>query len=292
MNFPLPSFVASVIRASMNGIVTSLLLAGCFGSGGGAGNSATMPRIGVISYWGVSNLYDQIPAGSVAVVNPNSGIFDEQTTDVVADVSSYATIVSTASARNVSMLGYVPTGYFNHTCNVEGQCQTWARIDAQVRAYFQNMPGLAGIFFDEASPAVWSCDAFVAEYQQLRDIVHAYNLSARIAFNAAVPSTCVVDGAVAGEIVVLFESDQTAYSSQAADLAASTRAAVAKGETPWHLVYSVGNTADLSAALAIARTTGAALFYATDIGGDWQHEDNTWGSLPVYWLQELLMMGY
>jgi hypothetical protein len=257
-----------------------------------AWEAALTPKLGVISYWGATALYDQLPAGTTAVVNPSSGIFTGQTFTVVPDASSYAAIVSAELAKNVSMLGYVPTGYFSHTCNIEGQCQTWDRITSQVQAYFQYMPGLSGIFFDEASPAVWSCGAFLAEYKQLRDIVHLYNPQAKIAFNAAVPDNCVVDGAVAGEIVVLFESDQATYFSQAANISASTTAALAKGVIPWHLVYSVSTATDLNAVITQAKSTHVSFLYATDIGGNWQAGQNTWGSLPVYWQQELALMGY
>ena len=272
-------------------ILLAMSLTSC-GGGGSAearGNSPVMlPRLGAISYWATASLYDQLPSGAIAVVNPSNGIFSGQTTTLVSDVASYAGIVSNAAARNVAMLGYVPTGYFAHGCNVATQCQTLARIDAQVQAYFQNMPGLAGIFFDEASPKVWSCSAFVAEYQQLRDIVHLHNPQARIAFNAAVPDACVVSGAAAGEIAVLFESDQASYQSQATAIASATAAALAKGVVPWHLVYSVGNSTELGAVFAQATANKVSLFYATDkMSGQ-----NIWNSLPGYWQQELSLMGY
>lgn len=254
--------------------------------------AAPSPQAGVISYWGTSSLYAQLPAGAVAVVNPASGIFTGQTTTLVPDVASYAAIVAAATARNVSMLGYVPTGYFSHTCDIAGQCQTVARITAQVQAYFQTMPGLAGIFFDEASPAVWSCTAFVAEYQQLRNIVRSYSPTAKIAFNAAVPDNCVVDAALPGEMVVLFENSQAAYLSQTAAIQTSTAAALTKGEIPWHLVHSVSTATDLNIVITQAKATKAAMFYATDVGGNWQAGQNTWGSLPLYWAAELGLMGY
>jgi hypothetical protein len=188
------------------------------------------------------------------------------------------------------MLAYIPTGYFSHTCNVEGQCQTWTRIEAQVQAYFQYMPQLAGVFFDEAAPSQWDCNAFAAEYKKLRDIVHKYNSQAKIAFNAGVPDNCVVNGAVEGEIVVLFESDQASFVSEAQNIKASTATALSKGIIPWNLVYSVKTVADLNSIFAVAKSNGVALFYATDIGGNWQAGENTWGSLPPYWTQEVNLM--
>jgi hypothetical protein len=275
-------------RLAFATLLTAALLAACLSGKSSDTTTPASPSIGVISYWGSSAaLYEQLPSGSLAVINPQSGIFTGQTEQLVPDLSAYASIVATASARNVSMLGYVPTGYFAHDCNIGGQCQTWARIEAQIKAYFENMPGLSGIFFDEASPASWSCSAFTAEYKKLRDLVHLYNSNAKIAFNAAVPDTCVVSGAEAGEIVVLFESDQTAYLSQAQAVQTSTASALARGVIPWHLVHTVKTTSDLDTVIAQARTSSVALFYATDIGGNWQAGENTWGSLPAYWQQEM-----
>ena len=277
------------LRIVCPAVLVTLLFSSC---GGGAASTAAnpvaMPKLGAISYWSVSTLYDQLPSGAIAVVNPSNGIFTGQTTTLTPDVASYAAIVSTAATRNVAMLGYVPTGYFSHACNIATQCQTWARIDAQVQAYFQNMSGLAGIFFDEASPTTWNCAAFVAEYQRLRDIVHLYNAHAKVAFNAAVPDTCVVDATAAGEIAVLFEGGLASYQNQATIVAAATASAVGKGVVSWHLVHSAATGSDLASAFAQASASKVTLFYATDKTPG----ANVWNSLPTYWQQELGLMGY
>lgn len=266
--------------------VLLLTLTACGGGSSPAVNPAIpSPRMGAISYWALNAAaYDQLPAGALAVVNPSNGIFSGQTTTLTTDVASYAAIVSSVAARNVSMLGYVPTGYFDHTCNVATQCQTLARIEAQVQAYFQNMPGLGGIFFDEVSVSPWNCAVFPAEYQRLRDIVHKYNAQAKIAFNTAVPETCVMDAANAGEIVVLFESTQSSYQSGASQVAAATAAARAKGVASWHLVFGA---TDLNSAYAQANAAHANWLYVTDVSGG-----NIWNSLPGFWAQELALTGY
>ncbi|GGJ28974.1 spherulation-specific family 4 protein [Deinococcus roseus] len=244
-------------------------------------------RIGVISYWGTdTSLYNQLPTNSIALINPDSGIFQGQTTTLVGNVSTFKSIVDTQNARGVKMLAYVPTGYFNHTCNQAGVCQTWARIEAQVQAYFQQMPNLKGIFFDEAAPSNWNCSAFVNEYQQLRTIVNRYKSGAIIAYNAGVPDNCVVGGVNAGEIAVLFESDMAAYAAQAQSITDSTSAAHAKGALAWHLVYSVPTQTDMERIAEDAKNRNADYAYMTSIGGDWQNGDNTWGSLPPYWTRE------
>lgn len=246
--------------------------------------------IGVISYWGTdASLYNQLPSGSIAVINPDSGIFvaDGQTTNLVPDLATWQTLVSNTAARGVNLLGYVPTGYFNHGCNTPGACQTWGRIEAQVAAYFAQMPALNGIFFDEASPSNWSCTAFVSEYQSLRALVNKYRPGAKIAFNAAVPDNCVVDGTLAGEIAVLFESSTTDYTTYAAQVSAATATATAKGVQSWHLVYSVPSQAAMTTVVNTARQMQANLVYVTNIGGNWQAGENTWGSLPIYWASEV-----
>jgi hypothetical protein len=249
--------------------------------------------IGVISYWGTdASLYNQLPAGSVAVINPDSGIFVAagQTTTLVPDLTSWRSIVDASASRGVKLLGYVPTGYFNHGCNAEGQCQTWARIEAQVAAYFAQLPSLTGIFFDEAAPSTWSCSAFVTEYQKLRTLVAKYRAGAQIAFNAGVPDNCVVSGALAGETVVLFESSSADYTAQASQIAAATAAARTKGVSTWHLVHSVATQSAMSGIVTQAKQMQVNLAYVTDIGGNWQAGENTWGSLPSYWASEVSLL--
>lgn len=265
------------------------LLLGC----AGATAQTASTGIGVISYWGTdAALYNQLPAGSVAVANPDSGIFVAagQTTTLVPDLASWRDLVNGTAARGVKLLGYVPTGYFNHGCNAEGQCQTWARIEAQVAAYFAQLPAVAGIFFDEAAPATWSCSAFVNEYQKLRSLVTKYRPGAQVTFNAGVPDNCVVSGALPGETVVLFESSSADYSAQAVQIAAATATARSKGVSTWHLVHSVATQTAMSSVVAKAIQMQVTLAYVTDIGGNWQAGENTWGSLPSYWASEVNLL--
>lgn len=249
--------------------------------------------IGVISYWGTDTaLYDQLPTGSLAVINPDSGIFvaTGQTSTLVPDLLTWRALVDRTASRGVSLLGYVPTGYFNHGCNVPGECQTWSRIEAQIAAYFSQLPSVNGIFFDEAAPSAWNCSAFVTEYQQLRALVAKYRPGAKIAFNAGVADNCVVSGALAGETVVLFESSTTDYTAQATQIRAATAAATAKGVRTWHLVHSVPTQAAMSTVVSSARQMQVNHVYATNIGGNWQAGENTWGSLPAYWASEVQLL--
>jgi hypothetical protein len=279
----------SVRRATAALIAGLGLLAG----GGAVAQAGSGTGIGVISYWGTdAALYNQLPAGSLAVINPDSGLFVAagQTTTLVPDLASWRDIVNNTAARGVKLLGYVPTGYFNHGCNAEGQCQTWARIEAQVAAYFAQLPAVTGIFFDEAAPATWSCSAFVTEYQKLRALVARYRPGAQVTFNAGVPDNCVVGGALAGETVVLFESSSADYTAQATQITSATAAARSKGVSTWHLVHSVATPTAMSSIVTQARQMQVNLVYVTDIGGNWQAGENTWGSLPSYWASEVSLL--
>ncbi|KAJ3177771.1 hypothetical protein HDU87_004293 [Geranomyces variabilis] len=193
-------------------------------------------------------------------------------------------------ARNISVLGYVPTGYFNHSagCNQEGACQTLARIEAQIQAYYQNFPTLNGIFFDEVAPTVYTCSAFAPEYSRLRTLVHTSapsNATATIAFNTAVPDTCAVDAAQRGEIVVLYEGTAAGYGPASnSALVTATAHARTSGVQTWHIV----NTAPAWDVLVPMVTAyDPDWVYATSVGGDWQHGDDTYGAPPVYWAAEV-----
>lgn len=250
----------------------------------GQGSDARLPKIGVISYWHPSlNLYNRLPSNSLAVINPDNGIFAGLTRNLADNINDYQSIVTKAKKRNIDLLGYVPTGYLNHTCSINGKCQTLDRIDAQVKEYFRNFPELSGIFFDEVAQTPFNCSALPAEYQKLRNMVRKYKSSAKIAFNTAVSDPCVVAGLKSGEIIAVFENSLEKYSKRAGMIKATTQAAHEAGAIAWCLIYSVPNTRSLKSVIKSASNMNIDLFYATDIGGNWQAGENTWGSLPKYW---------
>ncbi|KAJ3154319.1 hypothetical protein HDU89_008387 [Geranomyces variabilis] len=209
--------------------------------------------------------------GGLSLLNPENGIFSGETTTLSASVSAYVPIVTAMQARNISVLGYVPTGYFNHSpgCNQAGVCQTWTRIEAQIQAYYQNFPTLNGIFFDEVAPKVYACAAFGPEYSRLRTLAHTYapsNSAGTIAFNTAVPDSCAVDAATRGEIVVLYEDTAAGY-DPASNTALMTATAHARtsGVQSWHVV----NTAPAWDVLVpMVKAYDPNWVYATNVGGD------------------------
>ncbi|CAF2127320.1 unnamed protein product [Rotaria magnacalcarata] len=256
----------------------------------GKGSEARRPKIAVISYWGSSpSLYNQLPSKSLALINPENGIFTGQTRNLAINLNAYQSIVAQASKRQVRLLGYAPTGYFNHTCDFSEKCQTLDRIDVQVKAYFLHFPKLSGIFFDEICPTSWNCSAFTDEYQSLRSIVRKYNSKATIAFNVAVPNRCTIAGLKPGEIIVVFENSFDEYSKQAVAINASTQAAHEAGAIVWSSIHSVPDIRSLRSTIDTASNMNIDLFYATQIGGNWTYE-NTWGSLPTYWHTQVKLL--
>lgn len=248
------------------------------------------PSMGVISYWGNDpSLYEQLPAGSLALVNPDNGVFisRNQGQTLVPELNQWRLITNNMEARGIQVLGYVPTGYFDHTCNRLGKCQTWARIEAQVAAYFAAMPNLSGIFFDEVAPAKWNCAAFAAEYHQLRTIVQRHRPGASLAFNTGVADQCVLNGLVSGDTVVLFEGTGSAYANAATTIQNVTAQARQRGVKTWHLIHSVPTSAGMGNTLTLARQALVDRVYVTDVGGNWQAGENTWGAPPGYWALQL-----
>jgi hypothetical protein len=274
------------------------LLGGCGGNGGDTsidttGTASTAqatslrPGLGVISYWGSgADAYARLPAASLAVLNPEGGILTAGTAQPTTTLPAWQLRSAELHRRGVFHLGYVPTGYFRHDCDLVGQCQTWARIEAQVATYLTQMPHLDGLFFDETAPTAWNCGAFATEYGRLRALVERHRRPGSpaplLAFNPGVADACVLDGLQAGEAVVVFEGTATSHAEREAVLGEVTRQARQRGLKPWHLVHTTTPT-DLQSVVARARRAEAAWLGVTDAGGQWQTSDNTWGAPPPYW---------
>lgn len=245
------------------------------------------PHLAVVSYWGKrTDTFFRIPDHSLALINPNSGILvtgDEA--KAVDGLDVYGDVFRHARTHGIRFYGYVPTGYFRHDCSLAGKCQTWTRIEAQVKTYFARMPDLKGIFFDETAPADYSCDAFAAEYEKLRAIVARYRPGAGIIFNVGMPDTCAVQAALPGEMVVLFENDGRHYVQDYARIQAATRLAEGRGVKTWHIVNDIPPT-ELNAVLRAADIYAPDYLYVIDVSGDWQAGFDTYGDLPSYWKAE------
>lgn len=246
------------------------------------------PQLAVVSYWGHrTENFSRIPDHALALINPNSGILvtgDER--KPVDGLDDYKDVLRRAAHHDISFYGYVPTGYFHHDCNEAGKCQTWTRIDSQVKTYLAKMPELKGIFFDETAPSNYSCEAFAAEYQKLRDIVARYRPDAKIIFNVGMPDTCAVGAAKPGEMVVLFENDGGHYVSDYPKIRAATQLAADRGVKTWHIINNIPPE-QLDAVLHAADIYAPDYLYVVDVSGDWQAGFDTYGSLPAYWTAEV-----
>lgn len=247
-------------------------------------------HIGIISYWCLSSTaWDRVPADSLVLINPEDGILKAKDDKAVPDSLEWAQLFERLKQKNVMVLGYVPTGYFDHvSCKKKPKpkCQTEARIRRQVETYYQLMPSLAGIFYDETSPKKEKGADYDKEYELLRSI----NMSGRITvFNVGTASDKAVKATRKGEHLVLFESSPKEYDDkeQAKLIAALTREARDNGIIVWHLMHSVSSAEDMCAYVAKMAERGANYGYVTNIGGDWENGDQTWNSLPPYWEEEL-----
>ena len=244
-------------------------------------------RIGIISYWNLSSSsWDRVPEGSIVLVNPNSGILQTDSNQPVQDSAGWAQLVDRLKKKNITVLAYVPTGYFTHSgCKKvpEPECQTKERIALQVKTYYQLIPSLAGIFYDETSPKEGGPSDYNKEYQLLRSI----NVPGRLTvFNVGWSSEEAVNATKAGEHLVLYESGPFNYEKDAEKITTVTRHARAKGIFVWHLLHSVCRE-DMCSYVAKMADRGANYGYITNIGGDWRAGEDTWGSVPRYWDEEL-----
>lgn len=247
---------------------------------------ATDLRIGIISYWNLSSpAWDSVPAGSTLVINPNNGILQPNSDQPVRDASGWRQLVDRLGKKNIVVLAYVSTGYFTHgNCkNVpEPKCQTKERISLQVKTYYQSIPSLAGIFFDEASPREEGPSDYNDEYSLLRSLNSTGHVTL---FNVGWSSEAAVKATKPGEHLVLYESSPFNYMKDAQAITTLTRNAREKGIIVWHLLHSVCR--EMCSYVAEMASRGANYGYVTEIGGDWEAGENTWGSLPNYWDEEL-----
>jgi len=246
------------------------------------------PQLAVVSYWGQrTENFERIPDHTVALINPSSGILAKGAIDTPVDnLGVYKDVLRRAKKHDIRLYGYVPTGYFRHDCNTDGKCQTWARIEAQVKTYFERMPDLKGIFFDETAPADYDCALFNAEYEKLRALVAKYRSGGKIIFNVGMPDTCAVNATSPGEMIVLFENDGQHYVNDYKQIKAAADQAEARGTQVWHIINNIPAN-QLDAVLSAANVYAPDYLYVIDVSGDWQAGFDTYGDLPAYWKAEV-----
>lgn len=255
----------------------------------GMSQPALATDLAVPSYWGDTGKYDEIPEGSIALINPSNGVLQviNEKLEISPLAANYRSVVTGMTERGVRVFAYVPTGYFNHECDVPAKCQSWERIVTQIYAYTELYPEIEGIFFDETSGADKTCADYELEYARLRGLVHRYKEDANIIFNPGWATPCAVKAGQSDEIVLTFEGSMENYFKAEADIKKVNEIARERNVYTWNLVYSVPDKASLSEVVSSAKNMGVGYFYATNIGGNWQAGENTWGALPSYWSYEI-----
>jgi len=264
------------------GLASALTMAAGGLAWAGKEDTTSGPQLAVVSYWQPGD-YAKLPAGTLALVNPRSGIVGAD----ASVVEQFRTAVATAHARGVRFLGYVPTGYGDRVSghdNGQGSVgQSMDDIRGQIALYASTFGSdLEGIFFDETSQ---DCTSAATDYPQLSAATHAAGLT-RSAMNPGWVGGdyCYVKAAQAGDIVVTYENDLAHYlASGPGEQQEGARLAHTHGAFTWNLVHSAKDTGGLSQALAALRERGPDYAYVTDVGGNWQAGEDTWGGAPSYW---------
>lgn len=248
-----------------------------------------MPIMATISYWQPAD-YAKLPSGGVGLINPNDGIAGA----TQAQIDAYKPVVADAVKRNVRLLAYVQTGYGERDPNKDNgqgtKGQSMAQIKGQVDKYIAQYgkANLYGIFFDETDEP---CAQAPADYAEWSAYVRSKGLKVA-AFNPGWVGDgyCFVKATPKADIITVFESDLNTYLHDEwvpTDLAEAQKIAKAQGSLTWHLIHSVKTDAEFKTAMDTLRARQPDFAYVTNIGGDWQHGEDTWGSPPVYWEKEL-----
>jgi hypothetical protein len=256
------------------------------------------PRLAAISYWSNESEYDSLPEGAFATINPQCGIVAVTDPNTIA---KYRRILADATSRGVKLLGYVRTGYgqrksAGYECvkNGEQYPQSLAEIKKQIDTYFEKLPNIAGVFFDEASydEEKTSCKEIKEDIDSIRNLLPTKRGTVTIAWNPGVvgPKFCYIEAAKAGEIVVVFEKDFETYAGDKLpiyidkDLKGAQEIARQRGVATWHLVHTTPID-KLESVLARAKSFGATYIFVTD-RKDWSKNVDTYGAPPEYWEHE------
>jgi Spherulation-specific family 4 len=243
----------------------TLTLTGLSGTGAlAAGPSTTAQRLAVPGYFYPGAEWTQLsttaPAGSVVIVNPNSG------PGATAD-PTYVSAINTARARGVKVIGYVATTYAARAPTV---------VKNEIDLYYQ-WYAMDGIFFDEGANACTS----VQYYTDLTSYVRTKSDNTLAVSNPGtnIPS-CFSNAA---DIFVNFESDAAKYLAETGWAPNAWESDPANGDRFWHLVYKTPQ-ADLAAVMALTKQRNASWVYVTP-----DDLPNPWDTLPTgtYWSEEI-----
>jgi Spherulation-specific family 4 len=243
----------------------ALVLTGLSGMGAQAAGPATVAqRLAVPGYFYPGAEWSQLsgtaPAGSVVIVNPNSG------PGATAD-ANYVSAINAARARGVKVIGYVATTYTRRSATA---------VKSDIDLYYQQY-SLDGIFFDEGAS---DCPS-VKYYADLTTYVRAKSTNTLVVVN---PGVNIPDCfSAAADIFVNFESDATKYLAGTGWMPNPWESDPANGDRFWHLIYKTPQ-ANLAAVMALTKQRNASWVYVTP-----DDLPNPWDTLPTgtYWTDEI-----
>ncbi len=199
------------------------------------------------------------PAGSVVVINPDSG--PGRSPD-----ARYVARAVAARALGHAVYGYVDTAY--------GTRPRAAILADVVRHH--GWFGVDGVFFDQVPG---TADR-LGQYDELTEVVRARGLAA--ALNMGQANVDPRFAAVA-DILAVFEGP---WAEHAAARFPNWMHDPGRGAELWHLVFDAPDAQALEAALARAVAGPCDVVFVTDGAGP-----NPWHRLPAYWDHELALVG-
>lgn len=252
-----------------------------------------MPALAAISYWQPSD-FAKLPSGSIGAINPHNGILDASP----EQIERYRPVVLDAKRRGIKLVAYVSTGFGVRDPDADSpggtKGQSLERIKAQVDGYVAayGADNIYGILFDEVDEP---CAQAQQEYPLLSTYVRSRGVSVAI-FNPGWVDDdyCFAKATPKGDIIVTYESGLAKYldlPELPVALEKSNQIAHANGAKTWTIIHSAVGRDGLKKALDKLRERQPDYAYVTD-RLDWKTGDNTWGTPPSYWDEELKCLIY
>ena len=197
----------------------------------------------------------------LAIVNPASGPGASDCSSFNVD---YQAGILTLKQSDVTVLGYVPTGY---------AATAAATVKSDILSY-RKCAGLNHIFLDEAAASV--ALANYPYYRSLYRFAHALR-GGTVVINPGVPTKLqfVRRWRPAADVAVTFEGNLAAWQAAGAPAAWMLKQNPQKFAA---LVYGVPDEVAMKAVVDQAISRHFGLIYVTDQG-----LPNPWGALPPYW---------
>lgn len=220
--------------------IAPIFAATLFGAGSAPANAQSQ-RIAIPSYFYPGPVWKQAvasgPVVALTIINPGSGPGTHQD-------PLYASTVKEAQARHITVLGYVDTAYSKRKP---------ADVLADVKL-FRDWYHVDGIFLDEASNTLPG----VPYYKALYKTIKAGAPKGLIVLNPGCPT--IEEYLGAGDVLCTFEQDGATYRDHFVGAAWTAKHPASRF---WHIVYNVGNTADMLRTVTLTKQRNAGWVYIT-----------------------------